>query len=130
MARRGCVKSGLKSLVKGAEQKQDIVCQAAHKADHEYLSTQPLLRHATDRFSLRWSRGDDLNRPLPENFCLTRISPLPGQEVSKHETAPRVFLMHFQCKEDILHSGREIPSGSSLDIQVIANWLLKTEASA
>ncbi len=31
MARRGCVKSGLKSLVKGAEQKQDIVCQAARE---------------------------------------------------------------------------------------------------
>jgi hypothetical protein len=59
---------------KGAEQKQYIVCQAAHKADQEYLSTQPLLRHATDRFSIRWSRGDDLNRPLPEHFCLTYIS--------------------------------------------------------
>ena len=130
MAIRCYGESGLKALDKGADQKQYVICQAAHKADQEYLSTQPPLRHATDRFSIRWSRGDDLNRPLPEHFCLTRISPLPGQEVSKHETAPRVFLMHFQCKEDILHSGCEITSGSSPDFQVTANWLLKAEASA
>jgi len=127
---RGCAESGLQSRNKGAEQIQYIICQAAHKGDQENLFTQPLMRHATDRFVLRWSCGDDLNRPLPEHFCLTGISSLPGQEVSKHETAPRVFLMHFQRKGDILHSRCDITSGKSLDIRVTANWLLKAAASA
>jgi transposase len=36
-------------------------------------SEQLLMKHAADRFSVRWDIGSDLGEPLPNHWSLTRI---------------------------------------------------------
>ena len=44
-------------------------------------SERQLMRHATDRLSVRWYIGYDLNEPLPDHSSLTRIRERYGVDI-------------------------------------------------
>lgn len=68
------------------------------------MSPRHLMRHAADRLSVRWYLGYDLNEPLPDHSCLTRIRERYGVEVFR-----RFFeAIVEQCQAAGLVWGREL----------------------
>jgi transposase len=67
-------------------------------------SERLLMRHATDRLSVRWFLGYDLNEPLPDHSSLTKIRTRYGIEVFR-----RFFeAVVEQCQKAGLVWGREL----------------------
>jgi transposase len=67
-------------------------------------SERLLMRHATDRLSVRWFIGYDLNEPLPDHSSLTRIRTRYGVDVFR-----RFFeAIVEQCQHAKLVWGREL----------------------
>src|SRR6266852_4913731 len=77
-------------------------------------SERQLMRHATDRLSVRWYVGYDLNEPLPDHSSLTRIRERYGVEVFRHFFEQIVE----QCQQERLVWGKELYIDST---QVNAN---------
>ncbi len=67
-------------------------------------SERLLMRHAADRFSVRWYVGYDLDEPLPDHSSLTRIRTRYGVELFR-----RFFeAVVDQCQQAGLVWGREL----------------------
>src|SRR5438132_2260608 len=67
-------------------------------------SERQLMRHATDRLSVRWYIGYDLGEPLPDHSSLTRIRERYGVEVFRRFFEKIVE----QCQQAGLVWGREL----------------------
>jgi transposase len=67
-------------------------------------SERQLMRHASDRLSVRWYIGYDLNEPLPDHSSLTRIRTRYGVEVFRRFFEQIVE----QCQQAGLVWGREL----------------------
>src|SRR5258708_37742399 len=66
-------------------------------------SERLLMRHAEDRLSVRWYVGYDLDEPLPDHSCLTRIRTRYGGEMFR-----RFFeAIVDQCQQAWLVRGEE-----------------------
>src|SRR6266571_4818621 len=77
-------------------------------------SERQLMRHASDRLSVRWYIGYDLGEPLPDHSSLTRIRERYGLEVFR-----RFFdAIVEQCQQEKLVWGKELYIDST---QVNAN---------
>src|SRR5947209_5702013 len=67
-------------------------------------SERLLMRHATDRLSVRWYLGYDLNEPLPDHSSLMRIRTRYGVEIFRRFFEKIVE----QCQQEGLVWGKEL----------------------